>query len=208
MQGAICLIVGGLLLGGGISQFIIIPQNKSKLVWSSSGSNSTGSDTIILPGSPNGYFLIIEAYHSVQGYDYTVLDILFLHSESSESYIFYLVVLSGSYRGWFDDTDFIYIPSGEYDVSWNCSGVLNYRIFLYIDGIFNNGDPNFFNEEMTMLFSVIGFYATLFLGIISIGVGLYFLIKSKSSSSKKQTSKPIKGVNILLKRSFKIKLIY
>jgi len=192
-KGLIALIVGGLLISIGIVQFIYIPMNKSRLIWSNYSSSSTGSDTFFLPQTPNNYFFIIEAHHSVWGHDWTGLDITFLRSETSTSYPYEFDVFSASYIGWYDDSAILNIPSGEYFVSWNCSGVLNYKLLLYIEGIFNNGDSNFFNEEMTMFGSGIGLYLTLSFGIPCIIVGLYFLIKSQFSSNKGRSSKSKKG---------------
>ena len=163
--------IAGLLIIIGVVQFSIIICNQSELIWKTRSSSSTGSDTIKLPKTSNNYFFILEIQHLVIGGDITWLDIEFLHLGTFESYIFDLVISSGLMAGTYYDTVVLNIPSGEYTVSWTCSGVIgSYKLLLYVEGIFNNGDSTFVREDTIMVSSGIILYLLLMVGIILIGL--------------------------------------
>ena len=179
------IIIGTLLISLGIGQYVYVSINKSKLIWEQycDQFHMVGSDDITLPKSPHNYLLVLSVYHGVMGQDITIVDVTLLHLDSSDTYNYHLVAESFVYEGWFHDSAILNLPSGDYHISWDSIYPSGFTLKLYINGPFNrNGDHNFNTEKMISLGSGIFLFLLSIFGIISIGSGVYGLIKSRSTS--------------------------
>ncbi len=175
--------IGGILIVAGVIQAVSIFYSRSELIWEDyCYFESSGNDYVILPHTFNHYLFVLDAYHGVMGSDITWLDVTFSNVKSGHDYHYSLTADStlSPYAEWYDDSVKMNIPSGNYSISWTCTGAwTNYNLFIYNESFLNNGDPSFNNEKFAVTFSMIGLYLMIFFGIMIIIFGNWEVINSK-----------------------------